>query len=153
MSAFVCDRELFIQLSCYAVKDDGNGHPKVDPAYVRVPGLDWATRGVELASAYANLLLWENVRSFATVYPEEGVITSRIAVTWADFRRCASLKAVEVLKMCDCLEYQSCEMEDWEQSPARRLIETIRWAAIRDLPGYEEADWGPCKRIAALRGY
>jgi len=48
---------------------------------------------------------------------------------------------VQVLKACDCLEYQSCEHPGWEGSEARAIIEAIRSKAIHALPGYEDAAW------------
>ena len=51
------------------------------------------------------------------------------------------LNAVEVLKACDCLEYQSCEVDEWERTPAARLLDSIRAAAISALPGYDAAPW------------
>jgi hypothetical protein len=45
------------------------------------------------------------------------------------------------LKMLDCLEYQSCESDDWETTQAYRLQQAMRRAAIRALPGYESAQW------------
>jgi hypothetical protein len=51
------------------------------------------------------------------------------------------LPAVALLKLCDCLDYQSCETEDWKQTAAHELLELIRGAAICALPGYEKAPW------------
>ena len=52
-----------------------------------------------------------------------------------------SLSAVEVLKACDCFEYQACEWPEWEGSGADRLLWAIRKAAIHNLPGYDDAAW------------
>lgn len=52
-----------------------------------------------------------------------------------------SLPAVHVLKLCDCLDYQSCETEDWRETPAYHVLSRIRDAATSNLPGYEEAPW------------
>ena len=51
------------------------------------------------------------------------------------------LSPVQVLKACNCLEYQSCEHPGWEDSQARANLEVIRAYAVRQLPGYEDADW------------
>jgi len=48
---------------------------------------------------------------------------------------------VEILKACDCYNYQACETEDYYQSEASAIIDAIRKAAICALPGYEEAPW------------
>jgi hypothetical protein len=51
------------------------------------------------------------------------------------------LNPVSILKLCDCLEYQSCETEDYNETVAYRLLNVIRRAAIRILPGYDDAKW------------
>jgi hypothetical protein len=49
---------------------------------------------------------------------------------------------VKFLKALDCLEYQSCERNDWEESQAFKIIRTLRGMAINSLPGYDSAPWG-----------
>jgi len=48
---------------------------------------------------------------------------------------------VAVLKACNCLEYQSSDWSGYPGSAAELLIDAIRRAAIRELPGYDEAEW------------
>jgi len=50
-------------------------------------------------------------------------------------------KPVEILKMLDCYEYQSCEHPGWEHSEAKVFCNALRHRAIRLLPGYDEAPW------------
>lgn len=52
-----------------------------------------------------------------------------------------TLKPVEVIKACDCLEYQSCEYEGWKASRARKMLNDIREGAINALEGMEQAAW------------
>lgn len=54
----------------------------------------------------------------------------------------ASIDPVQVLKACDCYEYQSCEHPGWPESSASAFIESLRTAAWQALPGYEDANWG-----------
>lgn len=49
--------------------------------------------------------------------------------------------AVQILKACHCLDYQCCENEDWPQTLAYGILETIKSKAERLLPGYESAAW------------
>jgi hypothetical protein len=49
--------------------------------------------------------------------------------------------AIQLIKACDCLEYQSCETDDYYQSEAYRIIDTARRRFIRTIPEYEDADW------------
>lgn len=83
----------------------------------------------------------ENVRSVCARY--KGDKPSE----YADFLR-PTLKGktppvspVTILKLCDCLDYQSCETDDWESTAACKLLRRIRAEAVRLIPGYEEAPW------------
>jgi hypothetical protein len=51
-------------------------------------------------------------------------------------------EALTVLKCCNCLAYQSCECPDYRETEAHAIVDAIRQAAIRWLPGYDEAPWG-----------
>lgn len=47
---------------------------------------------------------------------------------------------LEILKMCDCYDYQACEVDDYDyRSEAWQIVDTIRGHAICTLPGYREA--------------
>lgn len=48
---------------------------------------------------------------------------------------------VEIIKLCHCYRYQSCETSDYDYTLAERIIEGIIERAVRQVPGYEEADW------------
>lgn len=52
------------------------------------------------------------------------------------------LKPVEILKLVACLDYQSCETNDWETTRAYKILESIKSFAINQLDGYNEASWG-----------
>lgn len=82
-----------------------------------------------------DLLLAENTRSFNYRYGEtvdETMVYDAFAT---------SLRPIDVLKACDCLAYQSCEHDGWETSTAKVIVSAIKEAAIRELPGYDEAPW------------
>jgi len=54
---------------------------------------------------------------------------------------------VQVVKACQCYEYQSCEHDGWNaragrSSRAKGWIESLTAHAIGVLPGYDEAEWG-----------
>ena len=51
------------------------------------------------------------------------------------------LTAVELLKLIDCLAYQSDEFEGWEDSKAAHLLDEYRSYIMRCVPGYEKAPW------------
>lgn len=82
-------------------------------------------------------LLDENYRSVNYRYSEdtqprrfrERVLNHRVSV-------------VEVIKLCDCYDYQSCETPDWPETEAHAIMTALRERAIRNLPGYDDAPWG-----------
>ena len=49
--------------------------------------------------------------------------------------------AIEIIKLCNCYRYQTCETDDWEQTEAHAIFDTLRENAISNLPGYDEATW------------
>ena len=53
---------------------------------------------------------------------------------------------VQVIKACHCLDYQSCEHPEWDESEAHVFIGSLESRAIREIPGYEEAEWGAPKQ-------
>lgn len=52
------------------------------------------------------------------------------------------LHAIQVIKACNCLDYQSCENNDYRQTQAATIINEIRKTACTKLPGYNEGVWG-----------
>lgn len=59
------------------------------------------------------------------------------------------LPAVQILKAIDCLEYQSCELKEWEQTFAFKALQSVKDRAISCLPGYGDAPWELSERKAA----
>lgn len=51
------------------------------------------------------------------------------------------LSAVEIIKLCNGYRYQACETDDWEDTEAYEIWDTLREAAIDALPGYSDAAW------------
>ena len=155
MSAFICGEDHFKVLAIFAASRI-HGSWRVDPRYhPRLPYQDDG-RGIEnltdteLTTLYADVLYQENIRSVRERYPKDKwedlpgpsvkpihIVASGRERALAAYRR----TPVQILKMCDCLEYQSCETDDYRESIAFELLEAIRRAAIRELPGYEDAPW------------
>lgn len=157
MSAFICGQDHFKVLAIFAASRRYGRDWQVDPRYIK--GLthpEAEERGMEnftsaeLATLYANTLYQENNRSVLARYPKDTLESApgpidkpaSIEVTLRDSTLAKyRLNAVAILKMCDCLEYQSSETDDWEETVAFRLLTAIRAAAIRSLPGYDDAPW------------
>lgn len=157
MSAFVCNTDHFKALALFAVSRQ-HGSYQVDPRYVRGMVPPVGADDLAIAVSYADTLYAENVRSVECRYPGTGAdslpgeifkpASIRISANdliSARFR----VSPVAILKMCDCLEYQSCETDNYRETVAFRLLDSIRGAAIRMLPGYESAQWSFSARAAA----
>ena len=126
MSAFVCSKKHIAEVANYAVARKvwlGSGSAKSE---------DFGRIYKSLAEA--------NVHGVCNRYSDDK------ASDYADVLRAprcgsSSLSAVEIIKLCDCLEYQSSEVDGWQESYAYRLLNSVRAAAINALPGYEDAEW------------
>lgn len=92
-------------------------------------------------------MLWdENVKSVQARYPGDQELPGPCAHDYVyperNYPWFRTFDPIQVLKACDCYEYQSCEHEGWSASAAKRYIEDLRARAWTSLPGYEEARWG-----------
>lgn len=129
MSAYICNPEHFAALASFAVQHRSCVWTKEDPR--------------DSARTIAEELAKENIRSVNARYNEgdncEEIVKKAGDYAEKFFFRAPKLTAMDVLKMCSCYEYQSCETDDWKDTMASRQIEWIKSAAIRSLPGYESA--------------
>jgi hypothetical protein len=96
-------------------------------------------RVAEHASKIGQLLADENAVSVGYRYADP---TTQAVVYGNHHHPARVYSAVEVIKSCNCYEYQSCEHPGWGKSLAKLLVDAIRTRAINNLPGYEEAEWG-----------
>lgn len=87
------------------------------------------------ASEIGQKLLDENFRSVNTRYRENDK-AARFAYRAV---RSDEFSAVDVLKAISCLDYQSCETDDWSESEAWAILDGIKDCMIRNLPGYDES--------------
>ena len=100
---------------------------------------DITSRNVE---EVGRILLDENVRSVDHRYGGRIDADEKDAGARYTFQRwTARLSPVQVLKAVACLDYQSCETNDWDNTLAYRICQAIKDRAISDLPGYEAAQW------------
>lgn len=149
MSAYICPDSHFIALAVYATtpRYPGNG-ARVHASQMRhFGGKDMIGREPEaVASYFATVLYRENAHSVNARYSESGGEDRVMNIPYnvlhtARFSILPKMRAVDILKMCDCLEYQSCETDDYRESVAYHLLSSIRASAIRELPGYNDAAW------------
>lgn len=150
MSAFVCDADHIKALAVFAAsRGRFSGSLNVPEYWLGYHGgkdMSGHSQG-DVATYYAQVLLDENIRSVAYRYEDSDldnlpgpIPTPReIIVTVSDMHRAREINPLKILKMCACLNYQSCETEDWRQTVAWTLLDGIKDAAISRLPGYEES--------------
>ena len=93
------------------------------------------------------ILMTENVRSVRTRYPQDSADTLPGPVNQKRVWRYhfqpvphQMLKPAWVIKACDCLDYQSCETDDWRETLAYQIVQAIRESAISALT--DDAPWG-----------
>lgn len=146
MSAYVCNPEHIAALAAYAAKGGANDSHAIH---------EWRKPNpLETARSVAEQLLLTNIAAVETRYPDcAGTddfpgpnLTRAEMLTLADkyaqrYFFGHQFTAVEILKLCDCYDYQASELADYETSLAARQITWIRAAVIRQLPGYDTAAW------------
>lgn len=126
MSAFIVSHKHINVLVSFAGAHNTSAYSTSRKARIPIAGNE---------QAIAELLLAENTRSVNHRY------TSNDQAEEIHFRFENTLNSVAILRACACLEYQSCEADDYESTDAFAVLKAIRAAAIESLPGYSEADW------------
>lgn len=87
-----------------------------------------------IAEQAGNIILAENVRAVNHRYSE-----AEAAESLRYNPRVPVPRPVEALKLIGCVEYQLAEPDDHKRTEAWELLQAVKDAAIRVLPGYEEA--------------
>ena len=79
----------------------------------------------------ATILMAENVRSVNYRYHEaDEPAPIRYKLEWMVTIHGDNKAACQILKACQCYEYQACETNDWEDTPACCIIKALRARAI-----------------------
>lgn len=86
----------------------------------------------------AQVLHAENVRSFQYRYR---MPASPQGFSYRLELRGMQLAAIQVIRAAHCLDYQSCECDDWEATEAFATLQGLVDAAVRSLPEYGRAAW------------
>lgn len=159
MSAYIVDnRTIDYLVSWISHGDRSHGSfstrtiwPKVDdvPESLRpcVDGDDrygWRLRlDIMPATDIGRILMAENVRSVTARYGESKLGTDETGAADAyTFRPVVDLRPEWVVSSAACLNYQSCETEDWERTVAHAIMSAIRESAIHAWTRRTEAPWG-----------
>ncbi|HEY1801915.1 MAG TPA: hypothetical protein VGG46_13375 [Terriglobales bacterium] len=148
MSAYIVDRDHILYLVGAAA------NPSIEPhgifrwfhndKWQELPAHDF-----HRAAEVANLLWRENIASVSARYPNESSATlpgpcrENFVIEPDNFPiRFTLYRPVQVIKACDCYEYQSCEHKTWQTSEAHAFVSALRRTAWHALPGYDQAEWG-----------
>lgn len=126
MSAFICSGLHIDTLASYAAKHD---------VYIYHNDRRYPSKGQ--AAWIAGVLFTANVEAVNVLYRKD-----ENSMTY-DYSPVTELPDdVTILKLCTCYDYQACELDDYDRTLARTIVNAIRLKAISELPGYEEAPWG-----------
>lgn len=85
----------------------------------------------------AEVLSETNYHSVNTYYNDHDVLEGNITFVFSY----KMLSPVEIIKACQCYDYQCSDLSDYEDSDADRISKTIMNRAIAKLPGYADAKW------------
>lgn len=133
MSSYLVNPEHIGALAAFAVQHDAVSRPL------------HGSCGFDSARYVARLLAEENVRSVHCRYParkdEQHEAFYLSAEDWAEhyYFNPPNVSPLGIISMCRCLDYQSCDTSDWDDTPACKQLTIIQDAAITALPGYKEA--------------
>lgn len=137
MSAYICNPEHIGALAAFAA------HPKTGSVISECLGPE--INPIGRAILVAELLMRGNIESVAYRYnekpapPVDEFIASAEEYAAYYIRHPPTLRPIDIIRMVECLDYQSCEPPNWNESLAKRQLDWILSAAIRQLPGYDTA--------------
>lgn len=136
MSAFIVSHNLIDVLLTFAIDKRVSYYVKTQNTCISICRQN--------ATEVGAILLQENERSVYCRYPDIGPKSENkpgtqgeVAETYLFHRWGEFISAVSILKACSCFDYQACETDDYEHTLACTIIEAIRHAAIRAVPGYD----------------
>ena len=135
MSAYVLNPEHFAALAAFAMR---KGHTSVIRPFE-------GAHETESCRNIARELAKENIRSVNFRYKNENTSDDQLiceeAADLAEFFRFnpPPLTPLDIISMCYCLEYQSNETDNYEETDACRQLQWILSDACRSLPGFENA--------------
>ena len=117
MSAFMCSNAHINALVSFALQERGFfRHKQLDGNSAQIAG---------------QVLVNANAESIKAKYNEEE------GYPFVFRRESPARHPLNILKACDCYDYQACEDGEYEGSEAQKFIDHIRAMAIRRLPGYD----------------
>lgn len=145
MSAFMCS-DLHISLIANAASGEAAGKDAAFKVLI-------AENVRSLNHRYPGEESWGEDEAVRIEAPASELIASAMAERSPRSRRFAGelnvvALATQIVKACDCYDYQACETNDYQQSEAAKLVEQVRQQAI-EIGGeqsggklYDQMIWG-----------
>jgi hypothetical protein len=137
MSAFIVEDSLINGILTFWSSDRYGGNITLDEK-------QYNSKTSKDLQELGQILLDENYKSFNFRYNDTGGDAPKFIFNLRyQFDTCARIQAINVLKACNCFDYQACETDEYNQSKAFKIINHIRSNAISRLPEYDKAEgWG-----------
>lgn len=132
MSAYLCSNKHISAIVRSAIP--GSGHNTFS-FYWKRPGDDREARYEMKRDELGKMLFDENIRSLKARYGDEEESSG------FKMEEVERPDAINGLKLCNGYAYQSCESDDWMQTKAFAALLAIKEKLIRELPGYDDAEW------------
>ena len=85
--------------------------------------------------AMAEMLLKQNIISVSYLYKTDQPDDEKIKYK----NLLLDYSAIDILRICECYDYQACETPDYESTYAASIIRAIRTAAILSLPEWDKS--------------
>lgn len=133
MSAFLCDDNHFNVLVSYFI-----GQYRDDGLWIEINN-DYGYLNKENAGAVATILWRENVRSLEGRYGDTPADFSDYEFNYYSSVK-QSYSIPEIAGAIDCLEYQSCESEDYYTTEAYQVLGKMRKHLLRQLQEESDSD-------------
>lgn len=96
----------------------------------------------------ANLLYEANAESVYSRYPSERPKRVESDSEWATsdensivYVSPRLLSGIQIIKLCQCFNYQACEVDDYEKTWASAFINRVIANQVHRIEGYDEAEW------------
>jgi hypothetical protein len=148
MSAYVCEKNHFVYLACAMLSRRIMGRNSQFSYIFNGERHSVTCTETIRAAELANVLLRENIRSVSYRYSEKtsanlpGPRGGVDVIQPSDLAACYDFDPVQVISSIRCLQYQSCECPDWEQTEAYAILSALKDDAVYSLPGMDDAKWG-----------
>jgi len=98
-------------------------------------GKNWYFDDSDDLQKLAEIMLTENYRSVNYRYSEQETPHQ------IEFHFEPDATPMQIIKACNCYDYQCCETDNWKETFAYKINEWIKESAIQRLPEYEQAQW------------